>query len=62
MSFDAIVDLRDDLDAMLQRIRTERHIHPAAFRCLQAIIALIASYVPASRAAALDPNSTLRDE
>jgi len=28
MSFDAIIDLRDDLDAMLQRIRSERHIRP----------------------------------
>jgi hypothetical protein len=29
MSFDAIIDL----DAMLQRIRSERHIRPPVFRC-----------------------------
>jgi hypothetical protein len=28
MSFDAIVRLRDDLDGMLQRIRSERQIRP----------------------------------
>src|SRR5260370_34235935 len=33
MSFDAIVELRDDLEAMLQRIRSERRIRPAGFRC-----------------------------
>jgi len=33
MSFDAIVELRDDLEAMLQRIRSERRIRPAVFRC-----------------------------
>jgi hypothetical protein len=33
MSFDAIIDLRDDLDAMLQRIRSERHICPPVLRC-----------------------------
>jgi hypothetical protein len=33
MSFDAIVELRDDLDAMLQRIRSERHIRPPVFKC-----------------------------
>jgi hypothetical protein len=33
MSFDAIIELRDDLDGMLQRIRSERHIHSPVFRC-----------------------------
>jgi hypothetical protein len=33
MSFDAIVELRDDLDASLQRIRSERHIRCPVFRC-----------------------------
>ena len=33
MSVDAIIDLRDDLDAMLQRIRSERHIRPPVLRC-----------------------------
>jgi len=33
MSFDALVELRDELDAMLQRIRAERHIRPAVFQC-----------------------------
>jgi len=33
MSFDAIVKMRDDLDAMLQRIRSERHIRPPVFKC-----------------------------
>jgi hypothetical protein len=33
MSFDAIVELRDTLDATLQRIRSERHIHSPVFRC-----------------------------
>jgi len=33
MSFDALVELRDDLDAMLQRIQSDRHIRPAVFRC-----------------------------
>jgi hypothetical protein len=33
MSFDAIIELRDELDAMLQRIRCERHIRSAVFRC-----------------------------
>jgi len=28
MSFEATVELRDELDAMLQRIRSERHIRP----------------------------------
>ena len=35
MSFDAIVELRDDLDATLQRIRSERHIRSPVFRCPQ---------------------------
>lgn len=35
MSFEAIVELRNDLDAMLQQIRSERHIRPAVFRCPQ---------------------------
>jgi hypothetical protein len=33
MSFDALVELRDELDAMLGRIRAERHIRPAVFQC-----------------------------
>jgi len=33
MSFDAIVNLRDELDEMLQRIRSERHIRPPVFKC-----------------------------
>lgn len=33
MSLDALVVLRDELDAMLQRIRAERHIRPTVFRC-----------------------------
>ena len=33
LSFEAIVKLCDDLDAMLQRIRSERHIRPPVFKC-----------------------------
>ena len=33
LSFEAIVKLRDDLDAMLQRIRSERHIRPPVCKC-----------------------------
>jgi hypothetical protein len=33
MSFGALVELRDELHAMLQRIRADRHIRPAVFRC-----------------------------
>ena len=33
MSLEAIVELRDELDAMLQRIRSERCIRSAVFRC-----------------------------
>jgi hypothetical protein len=33
LSCEAIVKLRDDLDAMLQRIRSERHIRPPVFKC-----------------------------
>jgi hypothetical protein len=33
MSFEAIVELRDDLDAMLQRIRSEGDIRSPVFRC-----------------------------
>jgi hypothetical protein len=33
ISWDALIDLRDDLDAMLQRIRSDRHVRPAVFRC-----------------------------
>jgi hypothetical protein len=33
MSFDAMADLRDELDEMLQRIRSERHIRPPVFKC-----------------------------
>ena len=35
MSFEATVELRDELDAMLQRIRSERHIRPPVFKCPQ---------------------------
>jgi len=35
ISFDAIIELRDNLDAMLQRIRSERHIRPPIIRCPQ---------------------------
>ena len=33
MSFGNIINLRDDLDAMLQRIRSERHIRPPVVSC-----------------------------
>jgi hypothetical protein len=33
MSFEATVELRDGLDAMLQRIRSEQHIRSAVFKC-----------------------------
>lgn len=33
ISFDAIVELRDDLDAMLERIRSARSIRPPTLRC-----------------------------
>jgi hypothetical protein len=33
MPFDAIVELRDDLAAMLRQIRSARHIRPPVFRC-----------------------------
>src|SRR5580704_2879973 len=33
MSIDAIIELRDDLDAMLQRIRSDRRIRPAVVQC-----------------------------
>ena len=35
MAFDGIVELRDNLDAMLQGIRSERDIHPPILRCSQ---------------------------
>ena len=35
MSFDAIVELREGLDAMLQGIRSERHIPPPVVKCPQ---------------------------
>ena len=35
LSFEAIVKLGDDLDAMLQRIRSEQHIRPPVFKCPQ---------------------------
>jgi hypothetical protein len=35
MSLDAIIELRDGLDPMLQRIPSERHIRPPIFRCTQ---------------------------
>ena len=33
MSFEATIELRDGLDAMLQRIRSERHIRTPVFKC-----------------------------
>jgi len=33
MSFAEIVELRDDLNGMLQQIRTQRHIRPPVFKC-----------------------------
>ena len=33
MPFDALVALRDSVDAMLQQIRAERHIRPPVLRC-----------------------------
>jgi hypothetical protein len=33
MSFDGLVELRDELDAMLERIRAERHIRSTVFQC-----------------------------
>ena len=33
MSFEATIELRDELDAMLQRIRSELHIRPPVFKC-----------------------------
>ena len=33
MSFDAIVNLRDEPDEMLQRIRSERHLNTPVFKC-----------------------------
>jgi len=33
MSFPALIELRNKLDAMLERIRSERHIASPVFRC-----------------------------
>jgi len=33
MSFEATMELRDELDAMLQRIRSEQHIRTPVFKC-----------------------------
>jgi hypothetical protein len=33
MSFEATIELRDELDAMLQRIRSERHIRTPVVKC-----------------------------
>jgi len=33
MSCDSLIGLRDDLDAILQRVRSDRCIRPAVFRC-----------------------------
>jgi hypothetical protein len=33
MSFEATIELRDGLDAMLQRIRSERHLRTPVFKC-----------------------------
>jgi hypothetical protein len=33
MSFDALVELRDELDAILQQIRSERHIRTTVMKC-----------------------------
>jgi hypothetical protein len=35
MPFETIVELRDDLDTMLHRIRSEGHINSPVFRCRQ---------------------------
>jgi hypothetical protein len=35
MSFEATIELRDGLDAILQRIRSEQHIRPPVFKCPQ---------------------------
>jgi hypothetical protein len=35
MSFEAMIALRDGLDSMLQRIRSEPHIRTPAFKCPQ---------------------------
>ena len=33
MSWDALIGLRDELDAMLQQIRSDRHLRYPVFRC-----------------------------
>ena len=33
LSFDELIDLRDELDAMLHRIRSEGHVRPPVFKC-----------------------------
>jgi hypothetical protein len=33
MPFEAIIRLRDDLNGMLQQIRSERQIHSPVFKC-----------------------------
>ena len=33
LSFDQLIDLRGELNAMLHRIRSERHIRPPVIRC-----------------------------
>jgi hypothetical protein len=35
MSFEAVIELRDELDAMLQQIRAGRHIRPPLLKCPQ---------------------------
>jgi hypothetical protein len=33
MSCDALIELRDELDAQLQRMRSERHVHSPVLKC-----------------------------
>jgi uncharacterized membrane protein len=33
LSFTEIIELRNDLDEMLQQIRIQRHIRPPVFKC-----------------------------
>jgi hypothetical protein len=33
LAFAALIELRDELDTMLHRIRAERHIRPPAIKC-----------------------------
>jgi hypothetical protein len=33
LEFDAVIELRDSMDAMLQQIRAEQHLRPSLVRC-----------------------------